>query len=467
MRNHLVSFASPVVVLGVIGALVGCGAKDNGSPSGAGAGATGSGASTTTGGGQGGGGGTTTGTGAGSTTDGSTTNGSTGTTSTGTGAGTTGWTPVALIDDNSDPANTVFRGGNDLVTGIFFSSINAGWVTTAGSNESFQNGGAVFKATQKQITKILFSGNRDGLCQLGSIDFHGIDKNADGFVALAYACDVIASHDGGQTFTITPALAGDSFGIESVLAMRTRATDTLMVSESGYLSVTNGAPGPNALWTDIWAPEAVPTIPDPVPANECQGAPHSGVPTQHTSVYVSPDGNLVAYVAAPNMDPQICLSTDGGKTFFPKLLPNIPDDALDFSPLGVTFANATTGIAFWGNSVYPGLAYIYRTTDTGATWTKVAVPADYATRSIELASAFFAPDGMHGFIVGYDYDDSIPILLSSADGGATWKRSGGDLAAKVAAADGDKLFTGFALDATHIWVGGDHGILMASDTGGE
>jgi hypothetical protein len=462
MRDHLVRFATPLAFFGMLAACSGStpGATGSSGAGNGGAGSTSSSASTGNGGGNGSGGGNGTSSGGGAST-------STGTSS-GGGSAATGWTPVALLDDMSDPSNPVFRSGNDLVTGIYFASIDDGWVTTTGSNDSDGNGGAVYKAQQKQVTDLLFSGNRDGLCLDGTIDFHGIDTSPDGLVALAYACDVIASHDGGKTFGIQPALAGSMFGIENVLTMRSRASGTLMVADTGYVSTTSGAPGPSAVWTDTWAPEGVPPVPNPVPADECQAGPASAEPTQRTSVYVSPDGSLVAYVSTSLGDaPQICLSTDGGNSFLPKLLPGVSSDAMDYPPTGVTFASATTGITWWATSISTGTGYVYRTTDGGQTWNPVTLPSAVVSGSIELASAFFAPDGMTGFIIGYDYDASIPLLLRSEDGGATWASSGGDLAAKVTAAGGGKLFSGFALDANHIWVGGDYGVLMASDTSGQ
>ena len=452
MRDHLVRYVAPALVLALISA---CAPKKDAADKDKGSGGAGAGQGSGAGSAEGGAGGTGTG----------------GTGATGTGAGgpgMPGWTIVPLIDDKTDPDNVVYRAGNDLVSGIYFASADDGWITTQGSEETFGKGGAIFKAKQTEVTDVLFGGNRDGLCLLGTIDFYGIDKSPDGLVALAYACDVIASHDGGKTFGIEPALAGDAFGIERVLTMRSRASDTLMVADSGYLSVTKGKPGPTAVWNDIWAPEANPPIPDPVPADQCQGRPMSpGVPTQRTGVYVSPDGNFVAYVSTPNYDPQICVSTDGGKSFFPKVLPGVADDALPFTPSGVVFGTATTGITFWANNIYPGLGYIYRTDDAGKTWKSVALPEDVAKKSIELNSAFFAPDGTHGWIVGYDYDAGLALLLDTSDGGATWKTSTSDLASKVSKAGGGKLRTGFALDANHIWVGGEYGILASNEAGGE
>jgi hypothetical protein len=456
MRNHLARFAVPVLTLGALGALGACGNSGTGT-----GGTSSTGTTQGTGGGTGGAG---TG-GAGSTTS---TTSTTSTSSTGGGTpGQKGWTAVPLIDDTTDPANTVFRAGNDLVTGIHFASLDDGWVATQGSDQTFSNGGAVFKAKQKTVTKVLFGGNRDGLCLLGTIDFHGIEKTPDGLVALSYACDVIASHDGGATFGIEPAASGDKFGIEEVLVMRRGASGTVMVGETGYVSTTPGAAGPTALWTDTWAPEAIPSIPNPVPADQCQGGPHSVVPAHSTSAYASPDGKLLAYVAAPNFDAQICVSTDGGKSFFPKVLPGVPSDAQGIAPTGVTFATAQIGVTWWALSIYPGLQYIYRTADGGQTWAPVALPAGAASQAIELASAFFAPDGTHGWMVGYDHDASSPILLRTKDSGASWELVASDLAQKVAAAGGDKLFTGFALDATHIWIGGPRGLFLANEAGGD
>jgi hypothetical protein len=456
MRNSLAHLALPLLPLLALAACVPKGETHPGS-GGAGGGGASTGTSTDTSSGTGMGGGAT-GTGGGSAT-----------TSTGAGGdmpGAPGWTAVPLLDDATDPNKMVYRAGNDLVTGIHFASLDDGWVTTQGSEQTFGNGGAVFKAKQKQVSKVLFGGNRNGLCLLGTIDFHGIEKTTDGFVALAYACDVIASHDGGATFGIESAEAGEQLGIEDVLVMRRRANDTLIVADTGYVSITPGAPGPASVWTDTWAPEANPPVPNPVPADQCQSGPSSPTPSQHTAAYVSPDGSLIAYGASPSFDAQICVSTDGGKTFFPKVLP-VAEDAKDFIPTGVTFASAKVGIAWWATSIYPGLQYIYRTVDAGQTWTAVDLPSDVATKSIELASAFFAPDGTHGWMVGYNHDSSSALLLRTKDGGATWQSVASDLAKKVSATGGGKLFTGFALDASHIWVGGNHGVLMANDAGGD
>ncbi len=386
----------------------------------------------------------------------------------GVGPGAPGWTAIPLLDDMTDPDSAVYRKDNDLVTGIYFASQDDGWVTTRSSNQTFGYGGAIYKATRTSLTSILFSGNRDGLCLGGSINFWGIDKSPDGYVALAYACDVIASHDGGDTFGIERNEAGSNLGVEHVYALRPRANETLMYADSGYLAKTSGAPGPQADWSTVWAPQAIPPTPDPVPADQCQRKQTNQQPEVRTVVYVSPDGEHIAYVStSENDDPVVCVSKDAGVSFFPRELPDYPADAFNFSPRGVVFADDEVGIAFWANNLYPGSSYIYRTANGGDSWASVEVPAAVASKELEFYSAFFAPDGKNGWIVGYDYGSSLALLLRTQDAGLTWTKSGGDLAAKTANMGIPRLYSGFALDEYHLWVGGDYGILMANEAGGE
>jgi hypothetical protein len=395
--------------------------------------------------------------------------GGTGTSGTGGGAmpGAKGWTAMPLVDDKRTE-NTVFHSGNDMVTGIYFNSLNEGFVATTGSNQTFSQGGALFRATQKQVTDIAIGG--DGLvkCLLGSLNFVGVEKTSKGYVARAHACELIASEDGGKSFVVQAVGVGDPFGIERVLAFRETGSGALLVRDSGVVSVTTAAPGPNAIWDDTWAPEGAPPTPNPLPADQCQGRPDGPLnPPLSTSVYVSADAKFIAYTSSPNDNPQICISNDGGKSFYPKVLPGVAADVLFAAPMGVTFANDTTGITWYANNIYPGATYIYRTTDSGNTWAKVDVPTDIAGKDVELNTGFFAPDGQHGWIVGYNFSNKIALMLKTSDGGATWSTASGDLAAKVSEAGGDKLRAGFALDAYHLWVGGDRGILMANEAGGE
>jgi hypothetical protein len=72
---------------------------------------------------------------------------------------------------------------------------------------------------------------------------------------------------------------------------------------------------------------------------------------------------------------------------------------------------------------------------------------------------FFAADGLHGWLAGFDYGPGKAFAIATADGGATWTAVDG-IAAAVDQAGGTKLYAGFALDAKHVWFGGDAGVLI-------
>jgi hypothetical protein len=371
--------------------------------------------------------------------------------------------------------------GNDSVSGIYFASANQGWITTQASVET--NGGAVFNVSNGAVASVLFNGFYDpspggpnnGMAwpcgTLGDIDLIGIVKTADGFGALTDAgCSIVSSHDGGQTFQIEKSEA-TGLGGAPMIGLSTYSGGATMVghggtSNAGFVETTTDTVGPNANWTTVWDPSSSPTTPDPIPAGQCVGGPSSVLPLTHTAAYVSPDGRFLAYGASPNGDAQVCVSTDGGQSFFPHVLQGLSTTVADFVPIGVVFASATTGIVFWGDLSFPGESYIYQTTDSGAHWAPVAIPTEVASKAIELNSAFFAPDGLHGWIVGYDGDDDIALMIRTSDGGAHWEAKSGDLATKITGGVA-KLRTGFALDQYHIWVGGDYGLFGSNAAGGD
>jgi len=353
---------------------------------------------------------------------------------------------MPLIDDGS-----VQRADNDLVTGIYFASADDGYVVTQGDMGSFGDGGAVFKAGATAVKSLAFSGKNGGPSELGGVDFVGLQPTPSGIAAFAYSADLVASTDHGATFAI--AKNGDLAGIEPLLGFQQSASGTTVVRDTGVVSVSSSAPTASATYTDVWAPNGDPPTPNPVPANECQGGPlGTGAPVTRSSVYVSADRMTIAYTSAPAMDPQICLSHDGGHSFTPVLLAGISGDATT-PPTGIAYANATTAITWWASTTYPGESYLQRSTDGGATWQMVALPPDIASHSLELPGAFFAPDAAHGWIVGYDHDTSKAVMLATSDGGATWTTEAVD--------SENKLYTGFALDATHVWVGGAAGTVLA------
>lgn len=204
---------------------------------------------------------------------------------------------MQLPDDMSDANHPVFRQGNDLVTGIYYASMDQGWIVTQGDNQSAGEGGAVFLADQHSVKSIAFSGYDTAISILGNVEFTGIAPAPSGYVAMTYASDVVHSTDGGATFAIEKN-GSDPAGGSDLIGFRQTAAGTTLVGVEGVISTSTSAPGPSAVYTDIWAPNAVPPVPNPVPADECQGGPR-GTGTPHTpdSVYISADGQFIAYTS--------------------------------------------------------------------------------------------------------------------------------------------------------------------------
>lgn len=373
----------------------------------------------------------------------------------GSGGGAGGWTVMELLDDSADPNSVIYHKDEDRVVGIHYASADKGLVVTQGDGDRAR-GGAVFATTGGAVTKILFRGDgSQGASFDNFVTFTGIEPTPSGYIAMAHATEVIASKDGGATFTAEK--NGNLIGIEPVLAFKVTSSGTTIVRHTGVVSTSASAPGASMTYTDVWAPTGVPPTPDPVPDTMCQGGPRATtVPATRASVYVSSDRNFIAYTSEPDTrEPQICISTDGGKSFTPSKL-TVPEDT-DLQPSGVTFTSATNGITWYGSSTFG--KYLKRTTDAGKTWTDVAFPAAIADHDIELPAVSFAPDGMHGWLAGYDYTDRRALLIATSDGGATWQRVDG-VGDAVEQAEGGKLFAVFGLDASHVWIGGERGLLM-------
>src|SRR5690606_7513778 len=94
----------------------------------------------------------------------------------------------------------------------------------------------------------------------------------------------------------------------------------------------------------------------------------------------------------------------------------------------VFFAGALDGWVFGGrDESKPGATptrvdtttrpFVARTSDGGATWKEVPVPA--AAPNVALHRGYFA-DAKTGIALGGDIDDEAGVVLRTADGGATW-----------------------------------------------
>ncbi len=117
-----------------------------------------------------------------------------------------------------------------------------------------------------------------------------------------------------------------------------------------------------------------------------------------------------------------------------------------------------------------GTSQIWQTTDAGATWTTTTIPAYASTSNLVLSVIFFAPSGTVGYVGGQDQASDTPLVWKTTDGGNTWVDVD-DRAGLIAAADAagtfGRIFSGFALDDDHFWVGGDHGAVFYNATGGQ
>jgi photosystem II stability/assembly factor-like uncharacterized protein len=102
--------------------------------------------------------------------------------------------------------------------------------------------------------------------------------------------------------------------------------------------------------------------------------------------------------------------------------------------------------------------YVLRSTNSGMSFSPVTLPSSFATTEIQLYGSFFLADGLHGWIVGYDGGADTGLALVTTDGGQTWAY---DTTGIAAATSSVKLHSVFALDTTHVWVGGEGGTLIA------
>ncbi len=155
---------------------------------------------------------------------------------------------------------------------------------------------------------------------------------------------------------------------------------------------------------------------------------------------------------------QLMRSQDGGNTWSPASLP--PDSGDRPTLWDVTFSDSANG---W---VVGEQGSIFRTHDGGASWTKQqngvpivrVIPRGGSARPREvvpqletepdrltLTAVRFA-DPIHGWAVGYYADVGESVVLSTGDGGATWRTERTE--------PSEYLRSLFVLDVRHAWAAG-------------
>jgi hypothetical protein len=364
----------------------------------------------------------------------------------GGGSNSGGWKTIDLPTAHID----------DEVDAIYYASASSGVIGTVAGEQS--SNGAIFSTTATSVTGTAFDGNvspsAGGL--LGGLDFWGFVTTASGaLVAVTNAGDLVSAPSPTGTWTDVKNGTGEN-GTQPA-GFYIGASFSLMGNDGNGFAKANGPASPTVTWTDLFDPGSSPTVPNPIPADQCQDA--IKLPDSFRSgigeVAFSADGNTIAYTTYSDADtfPQICISKDGGQTFHPTEFTGKPQGA----PSGVIFPKPSapsTIIAYSGDLVNQDGNYIMRSTDTGATFTPVTLPI---TGEMQLYGAFFLADGMTGWLVGYEDATSAGLALTTTDGGATWKKD----ASVTAATSGIKLHSVFALDATHVWLGGENGTFIA------
>lgn len=377
------------------------------------------------------------------------------------GGGGSGFRSVALPGDD------------ERVSGIYCTSASSCVVATAPHG----NEGHVYSTDGKTITGTLITGDgpfAEAIGTLGEVSFLGFAPVGGRLVALVNGAGsgfVSATGDytkaaSWSSVLIGKRVGGGGFGLNAQYGIAANgATWTLF--HNGYIHETTDAPGPGANWTEIWSPQQVPPVPadidalrlaDPTLCNTDPGASIS--PTLTQSIYMAPDASLIVSPAgAVNQHgddaPGVCISTDGGHLFH-----HVAFDGLDDQqgPLGLNCTSKDHSVAVGGRSFSAGSTYVFVTNDASkgaaSTWTRATTPA-FADDML-LRYAFFAPGGVLGWIVG---DNSGgPYLLATTDSGASWT----DATSMISALTSARLHSGYAFDATHVWIGGEHDTLLTT-----
>jgi len=362
------------------------------------------------------------------------------------------WTTMTLPGDHDV----------DEVTGIFYSSPTKGFVVTVPGDDAIA--GAVLSTTATTVTGIAFDGNVDTSAGgvLGGLQFSGlVPTAAGGLVAVTDLSDLVSAPS--FTGAFTNVANSQNLGIGQIAGAYFGAGFTLLAQDQNGFYKAPSAPGPNASYTDIFDPGSDPTVPDPIPSNECQDPVlvNDSFATGLTVVAFSSDASTIAYTTYSDADgvPEVCVSTDGGHSFLPTELAGKPEEM----PSGVIFPNpsAPSTIIVYDASLDDATSnYVLRSVNGGTSFSSVTLPSSFATKEIQLFGSFFLADGLHGWIVGYDGDADTGLALVTTDGGQTWAYDTTGIAAATSSGT-VKLHSIFALDTTHIWIGGELGALIA------
>jgi hypothetical protein len=376
------------------------------------------------------------------------------------------------------PSSSGFRaitlpGDDERVTGFYCTAAH----TCVVSTDPFAEAGHIYATDGHTITRTLVTGDEafaDALHTVGTVSFLGFSHVGDRLVAHVNDAEdgfVSATGDVTQASSWTSVvIAADpsNFGLNAQFGFGSNAGHWTLMAK-GRIWDTTDMPGTSARWTNIYSPQAVPPIPADIEDQRaadptlCDSDPSITQAWNFAqSLYVAPDLSLIVTPAGGlnqegNDDAGVCISTDGGHSFHHAGFAGVDVGA---GPTGIACTSRDHCVAYGGLESTAGSVYVYVSNDAshGASshWTRATTPT--LSDSTGLRSAAFAPDGTHGWLVGWS-DASTPLMLTTTDGGATWTDATPAISALAA---GHRLHSVYALDATHVWIGGEHDTLLTT-----
>ncbi len=359
----------------------------------------------------------------------------------------------------------------ERVTGIYCAQAKACVVST----DKPGGPGHIYATDGQKITATIITGDAkfaEPLGTLGEVGFLGFNKVGDQLVALvggAGAAWVTATGDPTQPASwkavkIGSPGAGNTFGLNQQMGIGTKDGRWLHFTFRNIYE-SNDAPGPGALWDAVWSPVS-PSIPknfadlkkaDP---KLCDSDPGTSIsPRLIQPAYVAPDLSVVLYPSGARNQrgsgvPGVCISTDGGKRFYVVEFKGIESEV---GPMGF-FCAGTKCLAYGGLDSAPTSSVIFFSNDAqkgvNSAWAPAKLPN---LREDTKFRGIFLDSSGNGWAVGWD--TSSPLLFGTTDGGATWK----DFSSTVRSlASGGRLHSVYAFDPSHIWIGGERGVLLTS-----
>jgi hypothetical protein len=446
--------------------------SDNGGGGDGGGGGTGTDASTGGGGGDGSTGtGTDGGTGTGS--DSGTGGGTDGSTGTG-GEGGTGGTAAFKAITLPDPVD---QESPDRITGVFCTALGKCVVAT----DAFGGTGHVYATDGKTATGTLLTGDEaygEMFHTLGGLNFLGFSQvggllvvnviQAEGaFISASTSSDITQASSWTGVST-----SNDDFGLNAQFswsASGTGAAATWRLMSAGRIWSTTGTPTATSTYTNIYSPQATPSIPEGIADMHaadmtlCDTDPSISIaPDLAQSVYAAPDQSvLITPAGAINQNgddsPGVCISTDKGATFRHSAFAGVTGE--NQGPTGIACTSKDHCVAF-GGTTDGSKPFVFQSTNASSgvtsTWTAATIPAN---ANAILRAAAFAPDGKTGWLVGWDSDSMDSLLYTTTDGGSTWTDASGTVAT---VAGNNRLHSVYVFDASHVFIGGEQNTLIAS-----